>query len=169
MSDLPAEVQAWIGKVRYEEETSFEIERGYVFTSNASVENGNPLYWDDAVAEELCGGPVAPLSLLSIWFRPHHWRPAGEQGRMPYQIHFDLKAALQLPEAIMTDNELVFGVPVRPGDKIFAKQSLASVSPLKHTKLGTGRFWAIELSYTNQRGEMVAHESITGYGYRRKD
>lgn len=167
MSDLPAEVQSWIGKVRYEDETTFEIERGYIFTSNASVENGNPLYWDDAVAAELTGGPTAPPTLLSIWFRPHHWRPGGEKARMPYQIHFDLKATLELPEAIMTDNELVFGVPVRPGDKLYAKQSLASVSPLKRTKLGTGRFWAIEVDYSNQRGEMVARESITGYGYRR--
>ncbi len=167
MSDLPPEVQSWIGQVRYEEESSFEIERGYIFTSNASVENGNPLYWDDAVAQELTGGPVAPLSMLSVWFRPHHWKPDREKTRMPYQIHFDLKAALDLPEAIMTDNELVFGVPVRPGDKLFARQSLASVSPLKRTKLGTGRFWAIEVVYSNQRGEMVAEESITGYGYRR--
>jgi acyl dehydratase len=167
MSDLPAEVQSWIGTVRYEDETTFEIERGYIFTSNASVENGNPLFWDDEVAREVTGGPIAPPTTLSVWFRPHHWRPGKHQLRMPYQIHFDLKAALDLPEAIMTDNEFVFGVPVRPGDKLYSKQSLASVSPLKKTKLGTGRFWAIEVEYSNQRGERVAWESITGYGYKR--
>ena len=167
MSDLPAEVQSWIGKVRYEEETTFDIERGYIFTSNASVENGNPLYWDDDLAKELTDGPTAPANMLSVWFRPHHWSPDQGEQNMPYQIHFDLKAALDLPEAVMTDNELIFGVPVRPGDKLYSKQSLASVSDPKTTKLGTGRFWVIEQEYTNQNGEQVAKESITGFGYKK--
>jgi acyl dehydratase len=167
MSELPAEVKSWIGQVRYEEETSFEIERGYVFTSCASVENGNPLFWDDEVARELTGGPIAPPSMLSVWFRPHHWTPAGISQRMPYQIHFDLKQALDLPEAVMTHNEIVFGAPVRPGDRLRARQSLASVSEVKQTKLGSGRFWVLEVEYRNQRGELVAQESITGFGYRK--
>ncbi len=47
MSDLPAEVQSWIGQPRYEEESEFDVERGYIYTSCASVEDGNPLFWDD--------------------------------------------------------------------------------------------------------------------------
>ena len=74
-SDLPAEVQSWIGKERYEERDDFEVERGYVFTSCASVENGNPLFWDEKVA---AGADRRPRSrrrrMLSVWFRPHHWR-----------------------------------------------------------------------------------------------
>jgi hypothetical protein len=41
------------------------------------------------------------------------------------------------------------------------------VSPLKQTKLGTGRFWEIEVRYTNQRGDVVGTELYTGYGYKR--
>ncbi len=75
MSDLPAEVRSWIGQPRYEEESEFDAERGYIYTGCASGENGNPLFWDDDVATELTGGPVAPPTLVSVWFRPHDWTP----------------------------------------------------------------------------------------------
>ena len=44
---------------------------------------------------------------------------------------------------------------------------LRSVSAEKTTKLGTGRFWVIDVVYANQDGELVAKESYTGFGYRR--
>ncbi len=168
MSDeLPEEVKSWIGQVRYEEETEFTVERGYIYTTCASVENGNPLYWDDAVAGELTGGPTAPPTMLSVWFRPHHWAPGRTETAQPLQVHFDLKEKLGLPEAVMSDNEIIFGVPVRPGDKLRTHQILHSVSGMKTTKLGTGRFWVIEVKYLNQDDEIVGTESYTGFGYKR--
>jgi len=165
--ELPEEVKSWIGQVRYEEPTEFPVERGYIFTSCASVQNGNPLYWDDAVAAELTDGITAPPTMLSVWFRPHHWAPGRTREAQPLQIHFDLKEVLGLPEAVMTDNEIVFGVPVRPGDQLRTQQILRSVSDLKTTKLGTGRFWVIEVQYLNQNDELVGTESYTGFGYGR--
>ena len=44
---------------------------------------------------------------------------------------------------------------------------LKSVSEPKTTKLGTGRFWVIDVEYRNQRDEVVGIESYTGFGYRR--
>jgi acyl dehydratase len=167
MEELPAEVAAWIGASRYEQDGEFEVERGYVSTSCASVENGNPLYWDEAVARELTGGWIAPPTMLSVWFRPHHWAPARSGAAQPLQVHFDLKERLGLPEAIMTDNTIVFGEPVRPGDRLRTRQVLRSVSAPKRTKLGLGRFWMIDVEYENQRGEWVGTETYTGFGYRR--
>ncbi len=165
--DLPAEVESWLGKERYVEKTEFPIEMGYVYTTCASVQNGNPLFWDAGVAQELTGGSIAPPTMLSVWFRPHYWAPGREKVAQPLQVHFDLKEKLDLPEAVMTDNTIVFGEPVRPGDVLTTCQVLHSVSALKQTKLGTGRFWEIEVRYTNQRGEMVGTEWYTGYGYKR--
>jgi acyl dehydratase len=164
---LPQDVQSWIGQTRYAEESDFDVERGYIATSCASVENGNPLFWDAAVADELTGGPIAPPTLLSAWFRPHHWAPGRTEEAQPLQVHFDLKDALDLPEAVMTDNTIVFGEPVRPGDRIRSCQILHSVSEPKTTKLGAGRFWEIEVEYRNQKGEIVGQEFYTGFGYRR--
>ena len=59
-----------VDKEQYHEVGEFPVERGYVWTSCASVENGNPLFWDDAVATALTGGPVAPPSMVSVWFVP---------------------------------------------------------------------------------------------------
>ena len=67
----------------------------------------------------------------------------------------------------MSDNTIVFHEPVRPGDVLRTRQILQSVSDEKTTKLGTGRFWVIDVEYHNQRGDLVAVESYTGFGYRR--
>ena len=168
MSELPAEVQSWIGQKRYEQEGEFEVERGYVFTTCASVENGNPLFWDEKVANQVTDGWIAPPTMLSAWFRPHFWAPGRSEQAQPLQVHFDLKQQLGLPEAVMTDNTIVFGEPVRPGDRLKTWQVLRSVSEVKQTKLGKGRFWVIEVDYVNQKGEFVGRESYTGFGYRRE-
>jgi acyl dehydratase len=160
-----AEMRELIGKEQYHEVGEFPVERSYVWTSCASVENGNPLYWDESVAQQLTGGPVAPPSMVSVWFRPHHWAPGRTQEALPLQVHFDLKAALGLPEAVMTDNTIEFHTPVRMGDVLQTHQVLRSVSEEKTTKLGTGRFWVIDVVYSNQDGELVAVESYTGFGY----
>ena len=167
-SDLPARISAVIDQPQYEEAAEFPVERGYIWTSCASVENGNPLYWDDAVAAELTDGPIAAPSMLSTWLRPHHWAPNRDAPKLPLQIHFDLKEAFDLPEAVMTDNTLIFHEPVRPGDRITSCQRLRSVSAEKDTKLGIGRFWVIDVEYHNQGGDLVGVESWTGFGYRRK-
>ncbi len=105
--------------------------------------------------------------MVSVWFRPHHWAPGRTTQGLPLQIHFDLKEGLGLPEAVMSDNTIVFHEPVRPGDRLVTRQILRSVSDEKTTRLGTGRFWVIDVEYRNQRGELVAVESYTGFGYRR--
>ena len=84
--DLPADVQSWIGEERYAEKTEFPIEMGYVYTTCSSVENGNPLFWDEKVAQELTGGPIAPPSMISAWFRPHHWAPGRTRQLQPLQV-----------------------------------------------------------------------------------
>ncbi len=156
-----------IGTVQYEETGEFPVERGYIWTSCASVENGNPLFWDDDVAAEITNGQVAPPTMLSVWFRPHHWAPGRTHEALPLQVHFDCKEHYGLPEAVMTDNTIVFHEPVRPGDRLRTHQILRSVSEPKTTKLGTGRFWVIDVEYFNQHDELVGVETYTGFGYRR--
>jgi acyl dehydratase len=165
----PLEVaQAQIGAEQYLTEADFPVEQGYVWTTCASVENGNPLFWDEEVAAELTGGPIAPPSMISVWFRPHHWAPGRTEQALPLQVHFDLKALFGLPEAVMTDNTIIFHTPVRPGDRLRTHQVLRSISQEKTTKLGTGRFWVIDVIYRNQNDELVGVESYTGFGYRRE-
>ena len=166
-SDLPAEIQSWLGQRRYELEGEFDVERGYIWTTCSSVQNGNPIFWDDKAAAEITGGPIAPPAMISVWFRPHHWAPGRTEQALPLQVHFDLKKVFDLPEAVISDNTVTFGEPVRLGDRLRTWQVLRNVSTPKKTKLGTGRFWDIDVEYVNQRGEWVGTESYTGFGYRR--
>jgi acyl dehydratase len=168
-TDVLSHARALVGHEQYPEVGEFPVERGYIWTSCSSVENGNPLFWDDAVAEALTEGPVAPPSMVSVWFRPHHWAPGRSDAALPLQVHFDLKEMFELPEAVMTDNTIEFHAPVRVGDVLHTHQVLRSVSDEKTTKLGTGRFWVIDVVYANQDDQLVAVESYTGFGYRRGD
>jgi acyl dehydratase len=168
-ADLPDDLVALIDEVQYEEAGEFPVERSYIWTTCSSVENGNPLFWDDTVAESVTHGPIAPPTMLSVWFRPHHWAPGRTHQLQPLQVHFDLKERFGLPEAVMTDNTLIFHEPVRPGDRLRTRQVLRSVSEEKTTKLGIGRFWVIDVEYVNQCDQLVGVESYTGFGYRRDE
>ena len=165
--ELPAAVLAMIDVPLYPQSADFDVERSYTYNTCAATQNANPLYWDDAVAEELTGGAIAPPTTISLWMRPHYWQPGAKGEQVALQVHFDLKAIFALPEAVMTDDTITFHDPVRPGDRISNHQVLRSVSAPKTTKLGTGRFWVIDVEYLNQRGELVGVESYTGFGYRR--
>jgi acyl dehydratase len=168
VADIPQHVKDLIGQVQYEQTSDFPAEQGYVWTTCASVFNGNPLYWDPAVAEEVTGGPTTPLSMLSIWQRPHYWAPGSEGEQLALQVHFDLKEKLQLPEAIISEYTSAFHEPVRMGDILSYGQVLKTVSDVKTTRLGTGRFWSIDVEYRNQRGELCGVETYVAFGYTRE-
>ncbi|MCP4435678.1 MAG: MaoC family dehydratase [Actinomycetia bacterium] len=163
--DLPDDVTGLIGKPQYPVTATFPVERGYTYNTLAATQNGNPLYWDEAVAEELTDGMTALPSTLSLWMRPHYWEPGADGEQVALKVHFDLKERFGLPEAVMTDNTLTFHEPVRPGDVISHAQVLKSVSAPKTTKLGSGRFWVIDIEYRNQDDALVGVESYTGFGY----
>ena len=110
--------------MQYDEAGEFPVEQGYIWTTCASVENGNPLFWDDEVADEITGGPIAPPTMISVWFRPHHWAPGRTEPALPLQVHFDLKERFDLPEAVMTDNTIDFPRAGAPGDRLRTHQVL---------------------------------------------
>ena len=126
---------------------------------------------DDAIAvlDELTDGPIAPPTMLSVWFRPHHWSPGRTEPAVPLQAHFDLKDDLDLPEAIISSNTNTFHEPVRIGDEVRSRQILRSISDPKTTKLGRGRFWVIDVEYLNQDDVLLGVESYTAFGYRRPE
>lgn len=167
LEPVPEAVTAMIGQVQYEEEGGFPVEHGYIWNTCAATENGNPLYWDEAIAAEITDGSIAPPTMLSVWFRPHHWSPGRSEPAVPLQVHFDLKELMSLPEAIISENTITFGDPVRIGDRIRSRQVLRSISEPKTTRLGTGRFWVLDVEYLNQDDVVVGVESYSAFGYKR--
>ncbi|MEZ5310598.1 MAG: MaoC family dehydratase N-terminal domain-containing protein [Microthrixaceae bacterium] len=164
----PANVREMVGKPMYAQTATFPVERSYGYNTLAATQNANPLFWDDAIASELTGGITLQPTTLSLWMRPHYWEPGAVGEQVALKVHFDLKEIFGLPEAVMTDNTIIFHEPVRPGDVISNQQVLKSVSGPKTTKLGAGRFWVIDVEFHNQDGVLVGVESYTGFGYKRE-
>ena len=52
-ASVPDDVARLLGVPQYKTVGEFPVERGYIWTAVSSVENGNPLFWDDEVAEEI--------------------------------------------------------------------------------------------------------------------
>lgn len=165
LKPVPTAVHELLDIPQYEQEGGFPVEQGYIWTSCAAVENGNPLFWEPDVADALTNGPIAPPTMMSVWFRPHHWSPGRTEPAVPLQVHFDLKEHLDLPEAIISENTITFYEPVRIGDRIRSRQILRSVSEPKTTRLGTGRFWVLDVEYLNGDDVLVGVESYTAFGY----
>jgi uncharacterized protein len=82
-------------------------------------------------------------------------------------VHFRLKEAFDLPEGIVTANEMELHTPVRMGDVISTAQTVRDIGEEKTNRLGTGRAWTIDVTYTNQRGEVVGIETYEMFSYRR--
>lgn len=158
-------VEQWIGIRRYEEVAEIEVDLTSIRASCASAHNANPIFWDDAVAEAVTSGFVAPPSMISVWLRPHFWSPHRADDGRALMTHYDLKELFRLPEGVITDNELTFFEPVRLGDRLRTYQLLRSVSDEKSTKVGCGRFWVIDAVIENQAGAMCAIDRYTGFGY----
>lgn len=160
-------VQEWIGAQIEAGPGDVEVERGYVLHWCESVENANPLYWDPEVAEELTDGWIAPPTMLSVWMRPLLFNPGRHQEDVirPLELHFRLKDAFGLPEGIVTANEIEFREPVRVGDVISTRQTVRDITETKTNRLGTGRGWTLDVTYTNQRGDVVGVETYEMFAY----
>jgi acyl dehydratase len=163
-----ADPRAWEGRTVEDPPGDIVCERGYVLAWLEATENANPLFWDDAVARELAGGPVAPPTMLSVWMRPLLFVPGRTERRMPLGLHFALKEALGLPDGIVAATEMTFGVPLRPGDRVRTTQRIRRISEPTATRLGVGRFWTIDVTYRTQRDEVAGVESYEMFAYRRE-
>jgi acyl dehydratase len=150
---------------RYDTTSVVPVEQGYILTYCAAVQDGNPLYWQPEVAERVTGGPTAPPTMLSVWMRGHDWSPDPAGSVPPLQIHFDLKEELGLPEAVISGYSLTLHDPVRVGDVLRVRQVLRSVSEVKKTRLGRGRFWVIDVEYLRPGGTLAGVETYTALGY----
>lgn len=160
MPELPQQIRDWIGKVVVIDEAEVAVDQSQIENFCSAVEDGNPVYWEEG---------ISPPGMLSAYNRPHPWTPScGDKPvNRPLELHFRVKDLLELPRGVVAEQVYEFGVPVRVGDRLRAEQSLREVSELKTNKLGTGRNWTIDVTYKNQRDEVVGIESVSFFGYQR--
>ena len=150
----------WIGKERTDPPADIVCERGYILHWLEATENANPKFWAE-------GADIAPPSMLSAWMRPLQFVPGRTQKWMPLSLHFDLKEAFDLPDGVVSASEMTLYAPVRVGDRITTTQTIRDISQEKTTRVGTGRFWTIDVSYRDQAGELKGVEAYEMFSYRR--
>ncbi|MFA5964591.1 MAG: hypothetical protein WC804_11295 [Sphingomonas sp.] len=154
--DLDAEVRALIGQAQYVSPPGMPANAVNVRAMCAAVENGNPAYWD---------GDACPATLLPAWGRPELWEPGEEASPIALQAHFDLKERLGYPASIVVSYTTSFYRRVRIGDRLGTRQVVRQIGSVKTTRLGTGRFWTVEMQYLDEVGRMTGIERYEFFGY----
>lgn len=135
-----------------------------------TVEDGNPLYLDEAYARSrgfrgLVAPPGMVVSTLTVPFR-WPWPPKGHKPER--NIHFELKDLLGLPVGILAEYEVEYFDFIQQGDRLSTSGRLLSISPWRKTKLGEGHFWRTETKYWNQNSQRVGRAVTTLFGYGRE-
>lgn len=132
-----------------------------------TFEDANPLYLDaDYARSRSFRGLVAPpASLMTTFAMPFRWPWPPPEGLPRRHVHYDVKEALGLPVGIISRIDMEFHRPVEVGERLSISQRLVSVSPVKQTRLGEGRFWVVERRFWNSDGQLVATEQLTAFGY----
>lgn len=149
-----------MGRERTDPPGDIVCERGYILHWLEATENANPKFWD-----ENCD--IAPPSMLSVWMRPLQFVPGRTETFMPLSLHFDLKEAFDLPDGVVSASEMTLYAPVRIGDRITTTQTIRDISEEKTTRVGTGRFWTIDVTYRDQDGEVKGVETYEMFSYKR--
>ncbi|MEZ5709821.1 MAG: hypothetical protein R3E02_10580 [Blastomonas sp.] len=164
-SDLDADIAALIGVAQYVAPPVMAANEPNVRAMCAAVENGNPAWWDEDAGRELLGGAYCPATMLPVWGRPDVWQPGEGAPPKALQAHFDLKDRLGFPASVAVSYTTSFFAPVAIGDALATQQMIRSIGPVKTTRLGTGRFWTVEMQYLGADGAMIGIESYEFFGF----
>jgi acyl dehydratase len=115
---------------------------------------------------------VSPVSMARVWAMPAYWSPG--QPRIGTDVMSTPIPATEVPGVgdtmIATGVRMEYLAPMYPGDRISGAAVLRKVTR-KETRVGPGAFIVVETTYTNQRDEVVAIETVTllRYMQRRED
>ena len=126
-----------------------------------AMEDGNPLYTDEAYAKRSkYGGIIAPPQMVQAFSTPALW-PKREGKPDPFATAVKRMGDAGYFGIVATTTTQEYLQPMRPGDQLRFKVKLASVSPEKTTRIGTGHFVTAEYTYIHQKDEVVCVQSFT--------
>lgn len=120
----------------------FEVEKGHIRKFAEAVGDPNPLWQDEAYAcKSRYGSIIAPPMFLQ------------DEGKNKFADRL-AEIPLPLPSFLNGGVEIEFYQPLKPGDIITTRAKLADLYE-KQGKTGKLIFMVIEVTSTNQRGELV--------------
>jgi acyl dehydratase len=116
------------------------------------VRDPNPSFWDADFARSAWGGLVAPPALLVGLLIPPPWVPSGQDPTASIAVRVPLPGTAIINAA----NDAEYLLPVVEGDMLSVVEEVASVSPEKKTRVGTGHFIETLETYCRGDGAVVA-------------
>lgn len=121
----------------------FEIEKGHIRRFAEAVGDLNPLWQDEAYARKSrYGSIIAPPMFLQ------------DEGKNKFADRL-IEIPLPLPGFLNGGVEIEFYQPMKPGDIITTRAKLVDLYE-KQGKTGKLIFMVVEVTFTNQRGELVS-------------
>lgn len=129
---------------------TMRVEFGKIREFANAIKDANPVYHDEAMANELAGGVLAPptFSLTQAFW-------AGGSVLPGPKLDMDLRRLLHGSE------EFEYLKPIHAGDVLTAEGRIADVFKKPGKRGGEMTFAIIETKFTNQKGELVLIERAT--------
>jgi acyl dehydratase len=151
---LPEETRAAIGQVT---EHVAEVTKKDIRRYAQAIGDPNPLYSDEEYAQTTAGGGIIapPLFCHTLAFDDvpvDRLRPDG--------LPTELDVPLPTERAVGGGSTFDVGVPVRPGDVITVRSTIEDIYT-KPGRSGDLFFVVLDTTYTNQDGDVAAHERGT--------
>lgn len=148
------EALTWVGRTSEPRHAEFPVDLATGRKFAASIQDGNPLWWDEDVARDVAGGAVVPPATLVSWGVGYHWRPEGSAAPQPST--FLIAVPLPGESMINVRSEIEFFDHVRVGDQLSITEEVESISEEKSTGAGRGHFLTVVARYRRSTGEDVA-------------
>lgn len=172
--ELSPEARAQIGKKTQRLPSPVAVEQALIDHWLEVFEDANPVYWDeDYAAKTRYKGRIAPFGMVHSMTMPFKWTVKGGRTdptdeNIQRGSYFKMKRLLGFPYSLVQNSKIEWYLPMRLGDSFTSYEVVTEVSEIKKTRLGVGRFWTTDLIVENQRGEMVAKQSWTSFGYNKE-
>ena len=166
MNDAYEQLQTMVGTESELQICKDDVNKAMIRHWCEAMEDGNPLYTDEAYAEQSkFGGIIAPPQMVQAFSTPPLW-PKREGKQDPFAQAVKMMGHAGYFGIVATTTTQEYSAPMRPGDQLRFKVKLASVSPEKTTRIGTGHFVTAEYTYMNQKEELVCVQSFTVLTFR---
>jgi hypothetical protein len=115
------------------------------------TEDGNASYWNEEFATRQWGALTTPPAMLFSWSLPLSWAPGLHERPVP------LPVAVPLPgdTVVNARQEADLYEPIRVGDRLVIRESVADVSAEKSSHLGKGHFLTTRAVFERDDGTVV--------------
>jgi acyl dehydratase len=163
MSKLYDDLTALVGQESEPKKGAYAVSEAMIRHWCEAMQDGNPLYTDEKLAKKSeYKSIIAPPQMAQTYTMSPLWPKKDEKPDILGQA-VKIAADAGYFGVVATNTTQEFFEPMRPGDRIFLKAKLASVSPEKKTRLGKGFFVTADMTYTNQDEKVVCFQPFTVY------